>query len=226
MNAEESIDHLKEFLLTDNKDQVWNRLSSAGSEANVAIVLDNAGFEIITDLVLVRYILKANLAKKVTLYGKSMPWFVSDMTKQDFTWTLAHLRSHENEVARNFGAAMQGYVDSGALVYKDNEYWTLPFDYARMNSEDQDLYQTLSSHDLIIFKGDLNYRKLVGDLTWDYDFDFKDALRGFLPTAVCALRTLKSDVVVGVPKEVYTRVQEMDKEWMLTGRWGVIQFAQ
>jgi hypothetical protein len=42
-------------------------------------------------------------------------------------------------------------------------YWTLPYDYAAMAARDPRLYADLGGAALVVFKGDLNYRKLVGD---------------------------------------------------------------
>jgi hypothetical protein len=63
---------------------------------------------------------------------------------------------------------------------------------SHMHSVAPALYRELSSSKLVIFKGDLNYRKLVGDLEWNVDDSFQRALRGFRPAPIVALRTLVS----------------------------------
>lgn len=43
---------------------------------------------------------------------------------------------------------------------------------------DPDLFNFLSEARLVIFKGDLNYRKLLGDFNWNPTDEFQKTLRG------------------------------------------------
>lgn len=75
----------KANVLADDTEAVWRHFSSRqGKTGNIHIVLDNAGFELLTDLVLAGYLLKAGFASKIVLHGKRMPWFVSDVNPRDF----------------------------------------------------------------------------------------------------------------------------------------------
>lgn len=92
-----------------------------------------------------------------------------------------------------------------------------------MKEHDPVLYAKLSDAKLVIFKGDLNYRKLLGDINWEYTTKFTKALRGFQPTNVLALRTVKSDVCVGLSPGVAEEFFRKDETWMCTGQYGLIQ---
>ena len=59
-----------------------------------------------------------------------------------------------------------------------------------MKKENPSLYSQLSEANILIFKGDLNYRKLVGDLSWSTETTFLESLQGFNPAPLVALRTL------------------------------------
>lgn len=49
-----------------------------------------------------------------------------------------------------------------------------------MKNQDNDLYKSLSEAAVIFFKGDLNYRKLMGEMNWPPTTSFEHALRGTL----------------------------------------------
>lgn len=92
-----------------------------------------------------------------------------------------------------------------------------------MKEKDKVLYAKLSDAKLVIFKGDLNYRKLLGDINWVYTTPFVEALRGFRPTNILSLRTMKCDVCVGLPSGIGEMLYEKDEDWMITGKYGLIQ---
>ena len=214
---------LKNNLLADDTESVWSRLIE--NTSNIHIILDNAGFELITDLVLADFLISANLVKQITFHGKAIPWFVSDVTIDDLQWTLNELQGSQEEVLMKCGQRWRDYLDAGIWTYKASSFWTLPHAYFNMKEVAPALYQELSSADLLIFKGDLNYRKLTGDLKWPYSTKFRDALQGFLPSPLVALRTIKCDLVVGITEDQAREIEKKDERWLFDGSWGVIHYA-
>lgn len=95
-----------------------------------------------------------------------------------------------------------------------------------MKDRDSPLYNTLKQSQLVIFKGDLNYRKLMGDINWDHSEKFEVAIRSFKPTNIVALRTVKCDLICGLPSGKSKELTEKDPMWMRTGEYGIIQFYQ
>lgn len=94
-----------------------------------------------------------------------------------------------------------------------------------MNAVHPELYEQLKQSSLIIFKGDLNYRKLLGDYNWDFCEKFKKCLRDFQPTNLCALRTVKADLICGLTPGVSEELFKVNPEWMLTGEYALIQYS-
>lgn len=77
--------------------------------------------------------------------------------------------------------------------------------------------------DLMIAKGDANYRRLVGDLHWAYATDKKDVF-DYYPCPMLLLRTLKSNVNVGISLEKQEQAKAFDSKWDCSGKVGMIQF--
>ena len=79
---------------------------------------------------------------------------------------------------------LANYLKNNVWSIEVELYWTSPYDFAEMKKRDSKLYAKLSEAKLAIFKGDLNYRKLLGDINWEYTTEFRQSLRGFHPDVV------------------------------------------
>jgi len=155
-------------------------------ERRVDIVLDNAGFELFVDLVLAGYLVAAGLATEVVLHPKCIPWFVSDVVPNDFAQLLQAMQDPKafyegeggdaetgvtplsDEDVRNVKFLFDhwsGLHQDGKMILRPNWFWTGPGDFWRMPHAAPDLYEDLKESELVLFKGDLNYRKLVGDVS-------------------------------------------------------------
>ncbi|XP_069824446.1 damage-control phosphatase ARMT1 [Dendropsophus ebraccatus] len=225
-----SLEDFKAFILVDDMTSVWNILSknrdgNMESRTRVDFVLDNAGFELVTDLVLADAMLSLNLATEVHFHGKVMPWYVSDTTKHDFDWTLKQCLAVNHKWMSKCGETWKENLKKGRWVYHEHLFWTLPHEYCTMAEVAPDLYTELQKSDLVLFKGDLNYRKLAGDRRWDFTVPFSQALRSFHPAPLCSIRTLKADIQVGLPEGVGERLTASETDWLTTGKYGVIQFS-
>jgi len=215
---------LEPYVLCDETSQVWN-LVSLKRQCCVDIVLDNAGFELFTDLCLAEFLISTGMASHVRFYGKQIPWFVSDVTASDWQWSLDQLTTSSSAELRTLGQRWQKYLADGVWRFSTHPFWTLPYDFAAMKSVAPDLYDDLSTADIVLFKGDLNYRKLVDDRAWPTTTPFTVALRGFSPASLCCIRTLKCDLVVGLAEGQAESAQAQHGDWMITGSYAVIQFS-
>lgn len=214
-------------ILRDDTEAVWYHLVNGRRTGRVDIILDNAGFELYTDLCLAELLTSTGLASCVRFHGKCLPWFISDVTAVDWEWTLNELVSSCEDYAllSVMGKQCKQRLTDGVWHFTTHPFWTLPHDFADMKTVAPDLYSDLAGSDLIIFKGDLNYRKLVGDRLWPPTTPFSRSLRGFGPAPLCTLRTVKCDVVTGLEPGKAESVAVVASDWMLTGSYAVIQFA-
>lgn len=114
---------------------------------------------------------------------------------------------------------------SGKFEIIADHFWTLPFCYNYLEKIDKNLYKDLSTSKLLIFKGDLNYRKLIGDINWPPTTPFKDALQGFQPSTIVALRSLKAESVSGLEPGKAEKAESMSSKWKISGNFGVIQIS-
>ncbi|EDV37105.1 uncharacterized protein Dana_GF11598 [Drosophila ananassae] len=225
-NAFDQVTDLEEKLLIDGTLDVWKSLDGGSSAGIVDIIFDNAGYELYTDLILAEYIIDKGLAAKVRFNPKAIPWFISDVMAHDYHWTLRFLAEHSDPVLSELGKKWQRLTGEGKFELAPLEhFWTSPYEFYRMPEANPGLYDRLKEAQLVIFKGDLNYRKLLGDFSWDSTESFETCLRGFRPSNLCTLRTVKADLICGLADGVAEQLFAKDKEWMLTGEYGVIQFA-
>lgn len=78
----------------------------------------------------------------------------------------------------------------------------------------------------LIILGDLNYRKLGGDICWPCSTTFQTFLQGFNPAPLVALRTVKAEIISELPLTKAEELQKSDPEWMEKGVYGLIQFSK
>ena len=89
-----------------------------------------------------------------------------------------------------------------------------------------DLFDALRAEDVVVLKGDANYRRLLGDRHWDFSARFSD-VASYFPTALLALRTLKAEIACGIaPEQVERARRENPQGWLVTGAYGVAQFLE
>lgn len=193
---------------------------------NIDIIVDNAGFELIMDLVLADFLLQSNFAKTINFQLKSHPTFVSDAMEKDLREHVeyyANLNESEYPSCVAAGKRWMSYLENGQWTCQENNFWVQGIAMWQMApSLQEDLAQRC---DLAIVKGDANYRRLLGDLAWDYSASFRDVVGCYFPSPVCALRTLKAEIGCGMEKEQVKRAMDLDDDWLVNGRFGVVQFS-
>jgi uncharacterized protein with ATP-grasp and redox domains len=219
--SHEGIDQQSAHTLADDTAAVVDHLYGQKAPAKRAdFVLDNAGFELIADLYLAGFLLDHRLAETVVLHVKLHPTFVSDAIESDVRATIAHLAAAGHRDTAFLGGRLQDHLRNGRLKLQTHPFWTSPLAMWEMPAP---LRDELSGSDLLVSKGDANYRRLLGDRHWAFTVSFGDILC-YSPAPLVALRTLKSEVAAGLGAGQPETIEEQDPDWLINGRWGVIQF--
>ncbi|KAJ9096175.1 hypothetical protein QFC19_007274 [Naganishia cerealis] len=226
-------------ILVNDFESAWAHLKSSKSQ-RIDFVLDNSGFELFTDLVLALFALDSGLVQEIDIHCKEIPWFVSDTMPKDFDALVSQLEDpsffkelHGDEALTKFSSALKKYYKDGKIRVQSHPFWTTDANFWDIVRED-DLFAELKKSDLIIFKGDLNYRKLTGDIHWDKTTPFRTAIQDLATSGlpILSLRTCKADVVVGLPQGVDEQLIETYKSmgnevgefWSSSGKWAVVSF--
>eukprot|EP00971_Amphidinium_carterae_P263396 5225935-Amphidinium_carterae.1 len=158
----------------------------------VLLVLDNHGLEVICDLVLADTILRLDAAETVVLHVKDSPVFVSDVTEADVDGIIAWMCKESPDL----GKRLQAFQQSNRLQVRAHTFYTSALSYWELPADLTMEYQEAAA---VIIKGDANYRRLLGDLHWQYDTDFENYVQSFWPCrALISLRTMKSGVAIGI----------------------------
>lgn len=184
-------------------------------------IVDNAGFELVCDLLLVDFLLSTQITQTIHCHLKPYPMFVSDATIPDVHHTLSILAADPDGAVRSLAVRLQGFVITGRLALKTDSFWAAPLPFWDMPAL---IRQELTPSQLVLIKGDANYRRLLGDCHWPFTTPLEDIANGF-PAPLVALRTLKSEVVAGLQPEQVEWLHRDDPKWLIDGQWGVIQFV-
>ncbi|MEJ3655474.1 damage-control phosphatase ARMT1 family protein [Actinomycetes bacterium KLBMP 9759] len=203
-------------LVVDHSVAFWELV---GRAARIAIVADNAGRELLADLVLVDELLTSGRAAQVVIHVKPTPYFVSDATAADVSDCLRRMAAADGNAARIAGRLVAAFR-SGQVGLRAHWFWVAPLELAQMPS---DLAAQFTPPTVTILKGDLNYRRLVGDRPWPPTTAPAVAADGFR-ARWAALRTLKSEVVVGVGDDALRRLDEQPG-WRTSGSYAMVQVS-
>ncbi|OCF33986.1 hypothetical protein I317_05983 [Kwoniella heveanensis CBS 569] len=233
------------YILRNDLSKAWDHLKTI-KDGRVDIVLDNAGFELFTDLILADFLVSCTpFVNEVVFHPKAIPWFVSDVLPYDFTWAIDSLldtsffASHASTpltpddlaALSGLGARWKRHLDSGRFrlsVPLDTKlgkatplgrFWTTQYAFQDLPQIAPSLLADLRKSDLVIFKGDLNYRKLIGDAQWPTTTPFEQALGPLAGTInILSLRTNKADTICGLDEGVEERLNKEAPDWRISGK--------
>ncbi|WP_405620687.1 damage-control phosphatase ARMT1 family protein [Streptomyces sp. NBC_00076] len=224
-------------LVADDSDTLWTLLGAAGAAVGtggtggtggprgsggagtLCLIADNAGRELIPDLLLIAHLLAHGRIRRAVLQVKPYPYYVSDATTADVVDALRRLTRDPGEAAAH-GHQLWSAMADGRLTVRAHPFSCAPLPYADLPD---DLREELAEADLTVVKGDLNYRRLVGDRRHPATTPFAE-VTAYFPGPVAALRTLKSDVITGLDADTETALVAAEgQRWRTSGTHALIQ---
>jgi len=190
--------------------------------SHVAFLNDNVGMELGMDLFLADFLLENKWVHSVTFILKPYPFFVSDAMPKDLEEMLKTLVHSKDLVLSRFGKRMEESLSAGTFRITTDWFWASPHHFCEMPPR---LKEAISRFDLVISKGDVNYRRLLSDRHWPYTTPIEDIVHYF-PTSILILRTLKGEIIVGLKEAQAESIEAEDPEWLINGERGLIQYVK
>uniref|UniRef100_A0A0N5B6J4 Sugar phosphate phosphatase n=1 Tax=Strongyloides papillosus TaxID=174720 RepID=A0A0N5B6J4_STREA len=215
----------EKYTLVDDSLRVFYYLKETMPLDRIDIITDNFCLEFFADLCFGEKFLNNYTAKSIKFHIKPFPWFVSDVTSKDANYLFDSMINSDDVTLRNLGLKWRERLQDGTFIIESHPFWSTGASFYEMNDLAPKLYEDIKSNaGLVIFKGDLNYRKLVGDRNWDPTNDLLKSIFSFDIFPFLALRTMKSETVAGLSKETYEQVKDVES-WMVSGDYALIQFG-
>ncbi len=206
-------------LLVDDTDAVCRYVRQGW--LRVAFVNDNVGLELLFDLALADLLLVQGWARQVVFHLKDRPFFVSDAMPQDAAATVSRLGDEPSPAVQALGARLRAHLDAGRLALVTDPFWTTCLMFRQFPAR---LREELARCDLVLLKGDVNYRRLLDDRHWPHTARL-DEIAAYFPAPFLVLRTLKGEIVVGLAPGQAEALAAEDPAWLIDGQRGLLQFC-
>ncbi|MCB2202725.1 protein-glutamate O-methyltransferase family protein [bacterium] len=218
---ERDMSNQSERIIRDDSEAVFAFLKK--QPRKICYIFDNVGKELYFDLALIDYLLHHNLAVAVTFYLKNQPYFISDAMPDDVDAVLGQLSASSAEKDRALAASLRKNIQAGRIRIETPPFFTTGRMYRQLPVV---LSKQIGEHDLAILKGDVNYRRLVGDRHWPPTTPIGTAA-GHFPTAFVSLRTMKAELVVGLTGDQVADLEaNAEEDWQINGKRGMITFLE
>jgi hypothetical protein len=209
----------EENLLIDHSAELGKLIERA---KRIDFILDNTGQELVSDLIAVWYLLSSAPGREVHLHAKKYPFYVSDAMKGDIELTVGALIDDPYEKLSRVGHDLHSLHRTKKLLLHDHFFWNGPLHYIDFPAE---IIEDLSHSDVVLLKGDINYRRVVSDRKWKTS-DNLQTIASYFPATFGLLRTMKSECVVDIDTGKATDLFREDPQWMVNGERGIIRVVE
>lgn len=204
--------------------------SERGTNRTVNYLVDNAGVEFFSDLVLGYALLKHDELRigNIIFHVNCLPIYVSDVIPSDFQYTFETVKQCILEEKSIDQKKYLGALEELRSSFSEKEnvradfIWNMPTSYEDI-SRSRDIFT--NSDSVLIVKGDLNYRRLCKDKTWHYSKSL-NKLTQYINAPTLVIRSFKSNVILDYNKNRIEENDKRDKDWRTNGKYGVISFMR
>jgi uncharacterized protein with ATP-grasp and redox domains len=190
--------------------------------------------------------------RKVVLFCKKTPIFVSDAMEHDVQIHIAWLKENSAGWGALVAARLEKHIAAGRIELRSPSFLVSPYTYdaagragagAGADAEGESVKASrdaflgeLAELSLVLAKGDANYRRLLGDRHWPSATPLHDIIEPWWPlrretasnifhethVTLVALRTTKSAIICGVDDATVAALDARDPRWLVNGEWGLI----
>jgi uncharacterized protein with ATP-grasp and redox domains len=184
-------------------------------------ICDNIGKEQLFDLATADFILNHFHCDQIIFHLKDRPFFVSDATIEDTLFTVDRLQNATKAAACNLGNRLIEHINANRIKLITNPFYTSCFMFRKLPDK---LSRELASSDLVILKGDVNYRRLLDDCHWPYTIPM-EKITSYFPAPFVTLRTFKGEILVDLAEGQAEEIARDDPDWLINGKRGVIRLV-
>ncbi|NLE45881.1 MAG: protein-glutamate O-methyltransferase family protein [Chloroflexi bacterium] len=206
-------------VLINHTDRVRSILSCGIDRLD--FVNDNAGMDVLSDLVLSDFLIEWGWVQQAVFHVKSYPFYVSDAMPRDVLATIVLLERSPRPGVRAIGERYRERLQRGVFALKEHPFWTSAGSFFELPLY---IHEELGQADLIILKGDVNYRRMLDDRHWPHDAHMEQVAPDF-PRPFAMLRTLKGEIMVGLESGRSQELAAEDPDWLINGQRGVIHLV-
>ena len=208
---------------TDNVRELLARRTARGPQLRrVDFISDNVGLDSLFDLALADFLLGQGWVEEVVFHLKNYPFFVSDAMIKDVRATISLLQASHVPMVKDLGQRMRDHAEAGRILITDDPFWTSNLMFRDLPPA---LRAELARSDLVVLKGDVNYRRLLDDRHW-LPATRMEKVAGYFPAPFLVLRTLKGEIIVGLEPGQAEALTAQDPTWLINGKRGIIQLNQ
>ena len=178
----------------------------------------------------------------MTYHVKCLPIFVSDVVENDHILMFETL---ETLLSDSTDDKKVEYIDAlnklktvaeESFKFKANYFLNMPFGFAELQPNKlkleypdalkliKDTYSIFRGEELLIVKGDLNYRRLVEDKLWNYRVKTSSKVK-YATAPMLVIRSYKSSIVMDCSSaKVKSLRSDYGPDWKTDGQVGAILF--